>query len=111
MSSEEPAPAGVRDMVEVAAAIARLAGGPQPLTPAVQGVAAYEWAAGRRPVAPVSGALLVGDLPSDDQLQGEERAALRRVHKQADIGPPDRDFGLGVVRALAWLIGYSGNQP
>ncbi|AUY53544.1 hypothetical protein C2142_37100 [Streptomyces sp. CB01881] len=69
-------------MVEVAAAIARLAGGPQPLTPALQGVAAYEWAAGRRPVAPVSGALLVGDLPSDDQLQGEERAALRRVHNR-----------------------------
>ncbi|MFD0279526.1 hypothetical protein ACFVHB_37320 [Kitasatospora sp. NPDC127111] len=99
-------------MAEVEAAIVRLESGPQPLSPTLRGaLAAYEWAAGHRHAAPVSGAQQVGNRPQTAQLKGEQRAALRATDNRTDLGPQEHDFALGVVRALAWLIGYSADPP
>ncbi|WP_371484216.1 hypothetical protein [Kitasatospora sp. NBC_00315] len=103
---------GVGAAAEVEAAIARLSASAQPVPAPLRGAfAAYEWAAGRRPVAPVSGAQSLDRVPTVAQLAGEERAALRRVHDRAGAGVVERDFALGVVRALVWLLGYTGDQP
>ncbi|GHH80491.1 hypothetical protein GCM10018781_61110 [Kitasatospora indigofera] len=102
---------GVRAAGEVEAAIARLSGSRRPLPAPLRGaLATYEWAAGRRLVAPVSGAQS-GRVPTEAQLAGEERVALRRVHDRAGVGLAERDFALGAVRALAWILGYTGDQP
>ncbi|MFD7986864.1 hypothetical protein ACFV4M_26265 [Kitasatospora indigofera] len=50
-------------------------------------------------------------MPTEAQLVGEERAALRRVHDRVGTSLAERDFALGAVRALAWLLGYTGDQP
>ncbi|WP_345695699.1 hypothetical protein [Kitasatospora terrestris] len=40
-----------------------------------------------------------------------ERAALLRVHDRTGTGPAERDYALGTVRALAWLLGHTGDHP
>src|SRR5262249_54797610 len=64
------------------AATDRLSGRPRPLPASARGIlAGYEWAAGRRPLAPVTGAdMLRRRPPNRAQLGGEERTALQRVH-------------------------------
>ncbi|MFC9331690.1 hypothetical protein [Kitasatospora sp. NPDC057015] len=114
MSRDRPAGGrvGTRAAAEVEAAIARLSSSPQPLPVPLRGaLAAYEWVAGRRLFAPVSGAQLLDEVPTGAQLAGEERAALRRVHDRVGINLMERDFALGALRALAWLLGYTGDRP
>ncbi|GGV51187.1 hypothetical protein GCM10010495_81070 [Kitasatospora herbaricolor] len=43
------------------------------------------------------------------QHAGEERVPLRRVHDRAGAGLGERDFALGAVRALAWILGCTGS--
>ncbi|MFJ1705932.1 hypothetical protein [Kitasatospora sp. NPDC088346] len=113
MSSSRPpeTPVGARTAGEIEAAVARLSTAPAAGSETVRGaLAAYTWVAGHQREAPVSGAAGPGEVPDDAEVDGEERAAMRRAHDTTAAGDA-RDFSSGVAQALAWVLGHIDHQP
>ncbi|WP_371502527.1 hypothetical protein OG871_35780 [Kitasatospora sp. NBC_00374] len=113
MSSRRPPETrvGARTAGEIEAAVTRLTTGPAAGSETVRGaLAAYTWVAGHHRIAPVSGATGPEDPPDDAELDGEERAAMRRAHDKTAPGDA-RDFSSGVAQALAWVLGHIDHQP
>ncbi|GAA4838301.1 hypothetical protein [Kitasatospora terrestris] len=61
--------------------------------------------------APIDHRARAEGRPTALRLEQEERASLLKVHDRAGTGPAERDYALGVVRALPWLLGHTGDHP
>ncbi|MFI6850052.1 hypothetical protein OG535_39935 [Kitasatospora sp. NBC_00085] len=113
MAGDQPPngrPAGARTATDIHRAIDELSAGTQSPTQSQQGaLAAYQWVLGHGR-APVTGANLIDAVPTETHIHGEERAALRQAH---DLTRPisERSYAFGATQALAWILGYTDDQP
>lgn len=104
---------GVRPQVDVERAhdaLEAVAAAPQTQTQFSRGaLTGYVWALGRGTSAPVTGSHRHG-TPNLGQLTGEIDASVMQLADQALRTVP-RDYVQGVHDALAWVCGYSDDQP
>jgi hypothetical protein len=91
-------------------ALQAVAAAPQTQTQFSRGaLTGYLWVLGRATSAPVTGSHGHG-APSLGQLTGEIDASVVQLVDQAQRTVP-RDYVQGVHDALAWVCGYSDDQP
>jgi hypothetical protein len=104
---------GVRRQVDVERAhdaLQAVAAAPQTQTQLSRGaLTGYVWALGRASAAPVTGSHGHG-TPSLGQIMGEIDASVMQLAEQTRRTVP-RDYVQGVHDALAWVCGYSDDQP
>ncbi|MFH8386679.1 hypothetical protein ACH4E7_38090 [Kitasatospora sp. NPDC018058] len=97
-------------MDEVEEVMGRLADGASPHTMR-ENRALVAWALGDNPWHRSPTRTWWSDTPPDEaQLAGEERAALRRAHAPRR-DTQERDFTVGVARALARVLGHTDDWP
>ncbi|MEV3988807.1 hypothetical protein AB0J57_07845 [Streptomyces sp. NPDC049837] len=105
---------GTRPRAQVEAAYQRLehkAAAPGLRTPFSLGaVAAYEWALGRTAEAPVTGATVLGGVPSSHLLTAELDAAVVQLGDPTESAERAAQVR-GVHDVLAWVCGLVDEQP